>query len=213
MKQLYTLICLALLLVANVTAGDVTVKVIALFTDKALLQVDGEQKVVSKGETFSGVFLQSASGRGAVVVIDGETRKLGLNQSIAGNFKKREVVKLRITPDARGMYFTKGRINGKSTGFLVDTGATNVTLSGRKAKSLNIDFKKGVSTRAQTASAVVRAWQVRLDTVEVGGIRLNNVEAIVIDGEHPFEVLLGNSFLRHTRMEQAGSVLEISKRF
>jgi len=213
MKHLYRFICLALLLVANVTAGDVTVKVIALFTDKALLQVDGEQKVVSKGETFSGVFLQSASGRGAVVVIDGETRKLGLNQSIAGNFKKREVVKLRITPDARGMYFTKGRINGKSTGFLVDTGATNVTLSGRKAKSLNIDFKKGVSTRAQTASAVVLAWQVRLDTVEVGGIRLNNVEAIVIDGEHPFEVLLGNSFLRHTRMEQAGSVLEISKRF
>ncbi len=213
MSRLSSFMGLALLmLVMNVAAGA-SVKVIALFTDKALLEVNGQQKIMSKGETFDGVSLQSASGRGAVVVIDGETMKLGLNQSIAGNFKKREKISLRIVPDAQGMYHTRGSINGKSTRFLVDTGATNVTLSGRKAKSLNIDFKKGVSTRAQTAAAVVRAWQVRLDAVEVGGIRLNNVEAIVIDGDHPFEVLLGNSFLRHTRMEQAGSVLEISKRF
>ena len=100
------------------------------------------------------------------------------------------------------MYFTKGTINGKSTNFLVDTGATHVTMSGHKAKSLNIDFRKGVRSRAQTAAAVVPAWQVRLDTVEVGGIKLNNVSATVIAGDHPSEVLLGNSFLRHTQIEQ-----------
>ena len=214
MRRLQSVLGLALLLiVASTAAGATTVRVIALFTDKALLEVDGQQKVVSKGETFSGVFLQSASGRGAIVVIEGETRELDLNQSIAGNFKKRDKIKLRIVPDARGMYFTKGTINGKSTSFLVDTGATHVTISGRKAKSLNIDFRKGVSSRAQTAAAVVPVWQVRLDTVEVGGIKLNNVSATVIAGDHPSEVLLGNSFLRHTQIEQSGSILEISKRF
>ena len=76
MKQLRSFLCLGLLIVSmNVTAADVAVKVIALFTDKALLQVDGEQKIVSKGETFSGVLLQSASGRGAVVVIGGITKE------------------------------------------------------------------------------------------------------------------------------------------
>jgi len=202
-----------LLIVASTAAGATTVRVIALFTDKALLEVDGQQKVVSKGETFSGVFLQSASGRGAVVVIEGETMELELNQAIAGNFKKREKISLRIVPDARGMYYTKGTINGKSTSFLVDTGATHVAMSGRKARSLGIDYKKGIRSRVQTASGVVEAWQVSLGTVNVGGIKLNNVTGTVIAGDHPSEVLLGNSFLRHTRIEQAGSVLEISKRF
>ncbi len=214
MKQLYAFICLALLLLAaNAVAGGVAVKVIALFTDKALLQVDGEQKVVSKGETFSGVFLQSASGRGAVVVIDGETMKLGLNQSIAGNFKKRKKINLRIVPDANGMYYARGNINGQFTRFLVDTGATHVTLSGRKARQLKIDFKKGRRQRVQTAAAVVESWQISLETVDVGGIKLSNVTAIVIDGEQPSEVLLGNSFLRHTQIEQAGSALVIKKRY
>jgi len=205
---------LALLFVAaNTTAGEVAVKVIALFTDKALLQVDGEQKIVSKGETFSGVLLQSASGRGAVVVIDGEIMKLALNRRIAGNFKRRGKIRLRIAPDARGMYYTSGSINGQPTSFLVDTGATNVAMSGRKAKSLNIDFKKGVRGRTATAAGVVHAWQIRLATVDVGGIKLSNVTATVIEGDHPFEVLLGNSFLRHTRIEQSDSVLVISKRY
>ena len=212
MRRLQPVLGLAFLLIVASTAVDATtVRVIALFTDKALLEVDGQQKVVSKGETFSGVFLKSASGRGAVVVIEDETMELELSQSIAGNFKKREKIRLRIVPDARGMYYTKGTINGKSTNFLVDTGATHVTMSGRKAKSLNIDYKKGVLSRAQTASGVVQAWLVNLDTVKVGGIKLNKVSATVIAGDHPSEVLLGNSFLRHTRIEQAGSVLEISK--
>lgn len=202
-----------LLVVASTAADATTVRVIALFTNKALLEVDGQQKVVSKGETFSGVFLQSASGRGAVVVIEGKTMDLELNKTIAGNFKKRKKISLRIAPNTHGMYFTRGTINGKSTNFLVDTGATHVTMSGREAKSLNIDFKKGVRSHAQTAAAVVPVWQVKLDTVEVGGIKLNNISATVIDGDHPSEVLLGNSFLRHTRIEQAGSVLEISKRY
>ncbi len=214
MRRLQSALGLTLLLtVASTAVGATTIRVIALFTDKALLEVDGQQKVVSKGETFSGVLLQSASGRGAVVVIEGETMELELNQSIAGNFKKRENINLRITPDGRGMYYTKGTINGKPTNFLVDTGATHVTMSGRKAKSLNIDYKKGSLSRAQTASGVVEAWLVDLDTVKVGGIKLNNVSATVIAGDHPSEVLLGNSFLRHTRIEQAGSILTISKRF
>jgi len=202
-----------LLLVASTAVSATTVRVIALFTDKALLEVDGQQKVVSKGETFSGVLLQSASGRGAVVMIEGETMDLKLNQAIAGNFKKREKISLRIVPDAQGMYHTRGSINGKSTKFLVDTGATNVAMSGNKANSLKIDFKQGVRGQVQTAAGVVPAWNIKLASVKVGGIELNNITATVIEGAHPAQVLLGNSFLRHTRMEQAGSVLEITKHF
>lgn len=194
-------------------ADETRVKVIALFADKALLQVGEQKKIVSKGETFEGVLLQSASGRGAVVVIDGNEMKLGLNQSIAGNFKKPERNSLRIYPDALGMYFVDGAINGQKTRFLVDTGATYVTLSGNKAGQLGIDFRKGSPSQVQTAAAVVTAWTVKLDSVSVGGIRMSNIDATVIAGDQPFEVLLGNSFLQHTRMQKAGAVLELNKRF
>ena len=65
--KLISLICYLLLAIHLFTAGALAakVKVIGLFTDKALLQVDGQQKLLSKGETFEGVTLQSASGRGA----------------------------------------------------------------------------------------------------------------------------------------------------
>lgn len=204
------LLCLAL---GASVAADIQVRVIALFADKALLQVGEQQKIVSKGETFEGVLLESSSGRGAVVVIDGNRMKLGLNQSIAGNFKKPERSSLKIYPDSLGMYFVDGAINGQRTRFLVDTGASYVTLSGSKARQLKIDFRKGIPNEVQTAAAVVPAWVVKLDSVSVGGIRVSNVNATVIAGDQPFEVLLGNSFLQHTRMQKAGAVLELKKRF
>ena len=204
---------LLLILSLDALAANTGVKVIALFSDKALLQVGEQQKIVNKGETFEGVLLESASGRGAVVVIDGKRQKIGLNQSIAGNFKKPNLTSMKIYPDSLGMYYVKGKINGLATRFLVDTGATYVTLSGNHATRLKIDYRKGKYSSAQTASAVVPVWQIRLASVSIGGIELKNVEATVIAGEQPFDVLLGNSFLRHTRIQQAGAVLEIEKRY
>ena len=212
MKARSFLLVLSLLMMPVVQADGLSVRAVALFADKALLQVDGKQKVVSKGETFEGVLLQSATGRGAVVVINGETMTLELNQTIAGKFKKRESTSLRIPANANGMFFTRGTINGQATAFLVDTGASHVTMSGRKAESLDIDFKKGLRGLANTAAAVVPIWQIRLDSVSIGGIELNNIPATVIEGEKPVEVLLGNSFLQHTEIQKAGSVLEITRR-
>ncbi len=201
------------LLLSAVAADDGGVKVIALFANKALLQIGDKQKIVSAGEEFEGILLESASGRGAVVVIDGRRAKLGLNQSIAGNFKKPERSTMRIYPDPLGMYYVRGSINGLPTRFLVDTGATYVTLSGKKARQLKIDYRQGIESSAQTAASVVRVWQVELDSVEIGGILVRDVDATVIPGNQPFEVLLGNSFLRHTKIQQAGSVLQIEKRY
>ena len=213
-----TLSTAALFLLLNLVASaalaaDTGVRVIALFSGKALLQVGEQQKVVSQGETFEGVFLESASGRGAVVVVDGNRQKLGLNQSIAGNFKKPDRARLKVYPDSLGMYYVKGKINGVATSFLVDTGATFITMSGNHASLLKIDYRQGIPSSAQTAAAVVPVWQIKLDSVSIGGIELRNVEAIVIAGEQPANVLLGNSFLRRTDMQQAGSVLEIEKRY
>ena len=86
-------------------------------------------------------------------------------------------------------------------------------MSGSLAARLKIDFRKGINGSVQTAAAVVAVWHIKLDSVSIGGIELRNVEALVIAGDQPFDVLLGNSFLRHTQIQQAGSVLEIRRRY
>ena len=214
MIRSFSLLLFVGLLVSPLSAKDIQVRVLALFADKALLQVGDQQKVVAEGETFAGIRLQSASGRGAVVIIDGEPVELGLNQTIAGNFKKPKRNGTRVFADAQGMYFVQGKINGQNTRFLVDTGATLVTISGDKARRLNIDFRRdGIPSTAATAASVIPVWQVRLDSVSVGGILVRDVEATVIAGSQPRDVLLGNSFLKHTRLEQSGSALQIRQKF
>jgi aspartyl protease family protein len=203
---------LALILITSI-ADATDVRVIGLFTNKALLKINGQQKLLTKGESFDGVTLESASGRGAVVLIDGESRKLGLNQTIQGNYKKPERIVSKIFPDFQGMYFITGKVNGQPMRFLVDTGATNVTLSGQNATRIGIDFKKGVRGYAKTAASTVPVWRIMLDSVRIGDINVPNVQATVIEGSEPSDALLGNSFLKHTRIQRIGRAMEIEKRY
>ncbi len=212
LRQLLLCFCVTAVLMSAPVAA-MNIKVIALFTNKAMLKIDGEQKIVSKGETFKGVKLISASGRGAVVSIDGKQRKLGMNQSIQGNFKAAKRKTSRIYPDSLGMYFVKGKINGHATPFLVDTGATYVTMSSLHAKKVGIDYLKGTKSYSQTATETVPVWQVRLKSITVGRIRLNNIEASVIEGSQPDTVLLGNSFLSRTQLQRKGTVMELHKKY
>jgi aspartyl protease family protein len=212
----FRLLCFTLLtslFSTSLAAADIKVKVIALFTNKALLKVGNEQKILSKGETFKGVTLQSANGRGAVILIDGKSRKVGLNQSIQQGFKKPDRSTATIYPDAQGMYFVTGHVNGKKVQFLVDTGATYLTMSGIQAKKIGIDFRKGDIGYANTASGTVQVWQVKLDSVRIGDIKASNVDASVIAGDRPHEILLGNSFLKYTKLQRIGATMELQQRY
>jgi len=210
-RLLYLFILAISLVVSGAFAANV--KVIGLFTDKALLQIDSQQKLLRKGETFAGVTLISASGRGAVISIDGETRKLGLNQGIRGNYKKPDRSVSKIYPDVQGMYYIAGRINGYPIRFLVDTGATYVTMSGDQATRMGIDYHRGTKSFAHTAAATVPVWQVKLDNVSIGDIKVPNVDATIIEGSQPYNALLGNSFLKFTRLQRIGNVMELKQKF
>ena len=207
-RLIFLLICL---LSPGTYAANV--KVIGLFTNKALLLIDSQQKLLSQGQTFQGVTLISASGRGAGISIDGETQKLGLNQGIQGNFKKPDRSVSKIYADFQGMYYIEGLINGRPIRFLVDTGATYVTMSGDHATNMGIDYRKGHQSFAHTAAATVPVWEVTLDSVSVGGIKVPNVKATIIEGSQPYDALLGNSFLKHTQLTRIGNVMEIKQKF
>lgn len=195
-------------------AEDIAVRVLALFSGKAYLHVNGEQKILKQGESLHGVELISASGRGAVVRLqDGKELKLGLNQSIQHGFKKAENNKLTIYADRMGMFSLSGKINGQPTAFLLDTGATYIALSEIEADSLGIPYESGRKSIVQTASEVVPVWNIKLDNVKVGDISVSQVDAVVLKGNNPQTALLGMSFLKHIKLQRNGAAMVLEQKY
>jgi aspartyl protease family protein len=101
-----------------------------------------------------------------------------------------------ISPDGRGHFQVDGEVDGRRIGFMVDTGASAVALRLRDAERLSIHpARRDYSIAVATANGTVHAAQVNLDRVEIGGVTVRNVAALVIPDEALGENLLGLSFL------------------
>ncbi len=207
------------LLLSTLPAAAVdTLQVMALTRDRVILSIDGARRVLRVGEESpEGVRLVEATSAHAVVSIDGQeqrlepgpvTRPVGVSVD-AGADGRGSVV---LWADSRGFFHAEGRINGRPVEFLVDTGATTVAISGRDARALDLDLSNGTRGIAQTASGLVGMTSVKLDEVSVGSITLYNVDAGVIDGNHPAVPLLGASFLNQVDMQRAGQRMELTRK-
>ena len=82
-----------------------------------------------------------------------------------------------------------------------------------EAKRLRLDYRvEGQPMVVNTASGTAKAWRIKLDSIKIGGIEVLGVEAAVVEGEAPTEVLLGMSFLSRVRWrEEQGMLLLESK--
>lgn len=186
------------------------VEVLALFKDRAVVRAAGSEHMLREGETSpDGITLLEADARGARVRYRGETYQLDLSRHVAGRFTAAERQRVSISPDSLGQYRVRGAINGTFVNFLVDTGASVVALSQRHAGSLGIDLERAERGVVQTAQGTVGSAFVTLDEVVVGGITAYNVQAAVIEGNYPVEILLGMSFLRKVGMEEQNGVLTL----
>jgi aspartyl protease family protein len=111
-----------------------------------------------------------------------------------------------LEQDRSGHYVAEGTINGRPVTFLVDTGATDVSLPESAARALGLEF--GPRVKVMTAAGPANAWVARLDEVTVGGIRRENVRATITSGEFN-GILLGMSFLKHYSLQQQDGRLVI----
>ena len=188
-----------------------SIEVEALFTDAAVLQIYGERKMLKAGQSYKGVTLVAAYSRTATIKVDGETMVVGLSRRIGTRYETVESKVVSIPRDAMMQYQTTASINGRSMAVLVDTGANIVAMNSNHARALGVDPAAGSATRVETASGSVPARLVNLQSVDVGGIRVDNVEATVVEGEFPSTILLGMTYLRHVRMQETGGVLSLSR--
>ncbi|PKO46025.1 MAG: TIGR02281 family clan AA aspartic protease [Betaproteobacteria bacterium HGW-Betaproteobacteria-22] len=91
-----------------------------------------------------------------------------------------------------GHYRAEALINGHKINVLIDTGATGVAISQNTANKLKLKSINAV--RTNTANGESIGYMVRLSSVQIGGVRADNVSAMIaptLEGD----VLLGMSFL------------------
>ena len=199
---------------ANVWA-EPSVRVDGLFKGAAVLNIDGQQVMLREGKTGpAGVRLISASSRGAVVEVEGKRHALQLHTAIGGTYQQAEVTQVVIRKNDNDQYMVNGSINSQSVKFLVDTGANTIAMNEMDARRLGLLYRvDGREAPVVTASGVSKSWKVKLDTVKVGEIQIANVEAVVVQGAYPTEVLLGMSYLNHVKLQEHNSVLMLEKKY
>ena len=204
----------ALLLIAAAPALATDVNVVGLFPGKAVVQINGgAPRTLSAGHKQEGVLLVSSDRESAVFEIDGRRRTLKLGQqqvSRAGTLDPASTAVM--SADSRGHFFANGQINGGSVRMVVDTGASVVAIPLNDAIRLGIDYSKGEETSMNTANGLAAAWKVKLDTIRVGNITMNGIDAVVMEGGN-MPVLLGMSFLNRTEMRREGPTMTLTKRF
>lgn len=191
------------------------VSLVGLYGGKALVVIDGGRpRTVAVGvATPEGVKLLSVDEGFAYFEIDGHRQRLTVGQhTVSTGSGATAEAKATLTADPSGHFITMGTINGAPTRFLVDTGATMVSMSTTDAARANVDYRQGEPAVMMTANGPVRAWRVMLNSVRVGDIVLNQVAGTVQEGNLPF-VLLGMSFLNRTEMRRDGSTMTLKKRF
>jgi aspartyl protease family protein len=210
MKQIVIAFCL-LLGASLASAASPAIEVEALFTDAAVITVDGQRKMIRVGDTFQGVTLLAAYSRTATLVYEGEEMVLGISRRIGANYQEPVEDKVTIQRNELLQYMTTAQINGRSVEVLVDTGANVVAMNTDHARKLGVDLKSGKPASVETAGGVVKARFVVLRSVNLGGIKVNNVQASVIDGEFPGTILLGMTYLQHVDIQEENGVLSLTR--
>lgn len=215
MRVLRSCIVASLLFLLPAAGHALDINVIGLFPGKAVVVIDGGPILtLSVGQkTAQGVTLLSTDRESATFDIGGQQKKLNIGQHRTGPASAQSSQSATLTADPRGHFVVEGQINGGTVRFLVDTGATTIALSSADATRLGIDYRKGERGLVGTANGTTVAYRVKLDTVRIGDIVVNSVDAAVLEGNSMPFALLGMSFLNRMEMKRLGQTMVLIKRF
>jgi aspartyl protease family protein len=117
-----------------------------------------------------------------------------------------------IPRGANGHFEADAMVDGRRMGFMVDTGASVIALRQQEASRLGIHpAQRDYTAKVSTANGVLFAAPIELARVEVGGITLRNVAALVLPDEALAQNLLGMSFLSRIHWQYQGGRLELEQ--
>ncbi len=194
-----------------------TVVLSGILGGKALLVVDGAPpRSVAVGQSHQGVKLIGVQAGQALVEIGGARQTLRLGEGPvsapppegeAGD--QRRIV---LHAGSNGHFRALGQINGRAVTFLVDTGASAVSMSAAEADRIGLNYRAGQPVQMQTANGSTTGWLLKLHSVRLGSTDVFDVEAIVSAASMPY-VLLGNSYLTRFQMTRTNDQMVLERRY
>ena len=105
--------------------------------------------------------------------------------------------RIAIQADEAGHFRTELRFNGRKLEGLIDTGATLVAMNETTARRIGVAVPRSAFRHEiNTANGKTKAAVVRIDTVEIGRIRVADVDAVVLGDEALSGILVGMNLLR-----------------
>ena len=136
-----------------------------------------------------------------------ETNKRNPNQNISTQVLSSGEKEIILESSSYGHYIATGKINNQKVTFLVDTGASYVSIPERVANKIGL--KKGAPLLVNTANGTITVYATTLDEVSIGEIKLHDIKADINPHMEGNEVLLGMSFLRDLSVSHKGDQLTI----
>jgi aspartyl protease family protein len=114
---------------------------------------------------------------------------------------------VRLQRNRFGHYVATGTINGHPVEFMLDTGASDVSIPEKIADRLGL--QRGQTMNYHTANGTITAWQTTADEIRLGPLRLGPVRASINPHDRSNAVLLGMSFLKQLDFKQQGNTLTL----
>ena len=178
-----------------------------LHNKKAWLHINGRPGALAKGQKRDGVRVLSISSKEIIVKVHGKRYRYELGSKTG--IELEDEVRIPFSRN-RSAYIARGSINGKDYSFVVDTGAQSVALNRNHARKLNLKLRRSNEIVVGLAGGkMTKGWLVKLKSVKIGDIELNDIEAVVINQRSNTMPLLGMSFLRKLSISQANNVLTL----
>ena len=215
MNPLHRIASIAIGLLVSTGATALDVNVVGLFPNKAVVQIaGGALQTLSVGQkTRDDIILLSVERDGATFDIQGRRVALALGHTRTQTSPAAAANYALVPTDEQGNLVADGQVNGMPVRFAVDTGATFITLPAREASRLGLDYHKGQKTVMKTANGDVFAYRLKLDTVRVGDVAVDNVDAVIMEGNSLPIALLGMSFLNRMDISREGAMMTLTKRY
>lgn len=112
--------------------------------------------------------------------------------------------RVRIPADGRGHYVASFRINGARIEGVVDTGATMVAINRSTARRIGLNLTQAdFIHEVGTANGRTRAAAATLREIEIGRIRVTDVQVAVLEDRALSTTLVGMSFLNRLKRFEA----------
>ncbi|MDP4529181.1 TIGR02281 family clan AA aspartic protease [Alkalimonas delamerensis] len=132
------------------------------------------------------------------------------NQQLHSVHGSQGEVRTTLLRNRSGHYVGTALINGQAADFMLDTGATTVAVSELAARRLGLP--RGQRIQVMTANGIADAWRSRIDELQLGDIRLYQVEASIVPNLSGTEILLGMSALNQLEFNQQANQLTLIQR-